>query len=152
MSSPKAAVYLRGISASPGLARGPLVRLEEGVRTGTRAPASGPDDPARLRSAIALACAELTTLMQRASDPDAEALLAFQVAMLQDPVVAEPAFTAIGARVPPEQAWLDRKSTRLNSSHLVISYAVFCLKKKSHTTLPRPRFAISGRTLCHLSP
>src|SRR5256885_11717091 len=31
----------------------------------------------------------------------------------------------------------DRKSTRLNSSHLVISYAVFCLKKKkqSHVTL-----------------
>src|ERR1039457_2956799 len=30
----------------------------------------------------------------------------------------------------------DRKSTRLNSSHLVISYAVFCLKKKTkqHTT------------------
>src|SRR2546426_6133675 len=26
--------------------------------------------------------------------------------------------------------WRDRKSTRLNSSHLVISYAVFCLKKK----------------------
>src|SRR5256885_11404272 len=32
----------------------------------------------------------------------------------------------------------DRKSTRLNSSHLVISYAVFCLKKKLHTrTSPR---------------
>src|SRR5256885_11518003 len=28
----------------------------------------------------------------------------------------------------------DRKSTRLNSSHLVISYAVFCLKKKTKTT------------------
>src|SRR5256885_9739614 len=28
------------------------------------------------------------------------------------------------------RALLDRKSTRLNSSHLVISYAVFCLKKK----------------------
>src|SRR5438045_7817385 len=27
---------------------------------------------------------------------------------------------------------LDRKSTRLNSSHLGISYAVFCLKKKKH--------------------
>ena len=26
----------------------------------------------------------------------------------------------------------DRKSTRLNSSHVVISYAVFCLKKKNH--------------------
>src|SRR5256885_7073927 len=31
------------------------------------------------------------------------------------------------ARVPADE---DRKSTRLNSSHLVISYAVFCLKKK----------------------
>src|SRR6266446_7187150 len=29
-----------------------------------------------------------------------------------------------------DQAEVDRKSTRLNSSHLVISYAVFCLKKK----------------------
>src|SRR2546426_6533475 len=29
-------------------------------------------------------------------------------------------------------ARVDRKSTRLNSSHLVISYAVFCLKKKQH--------------------
>src|SRR5688500_19573117 len=29
---------------------------------------------------------------------------------------------------------LDRKSTRLNSSHLVISYAVFCLKKKTNRT------------------
>src|SRR3712207_7613006 len=28
----------------------------------------------------------------------------------------------------------DRKSTRLNSSHANISYAVFCLKKKKHTT------------------
>src|SRR5256885_12270461 len=29
---------------------------------------------------------------------------------------------------------IDRKSTRLNSSHLVISYAVFCLKKKQQST------------------
>src|SRR2546426_6748862 len=38
----------------------------------------------------------------------------------------------------------DRKSTRLNSSHLVISYAVFCLKKKKqrntkHTAVKRRR-------------
>src|SRR5688500_20075425 len=31
---------------------------------------------------------------------------------------------------PPQARPADRKSTRLNSSHLVISYAVFCLKKK----------------------
>src|SRR5256885_6763247 len=37
-----------------------------------------------------------------------------------------PAHRSRGAR--------DRKSTRLNSSHLVISYAVFCLKKKKNTT------------------
>src|SRR3712207_8810094 len=30
-------------------------------------------------------------------------------------------------------AWLDRKSTRLNSSHANISYAVFCLKKKNES-------------------
>src|SRR6202521_1821080 len=32
----------------------------------------------------------------------------------------------------------DRKSTRLNSSHLRISYAVFCLKKKEKKATPRP--------------
>src|SRR5438034_3457016 len=32
----------------------------------------------------------------------------------------------------------DRKSTRLNSSHTVISYAVFCLKKKNRTSLKEP--------------
>src|SRR5256885_3055278 len=38
----------------------------------------------------------------------------------------------------------DRKSTRLNSSHLVISYAVFCLKKKKpEPRRPRPS-ALSG--------
>src|SRR3712207_8726257 len=31
---------------------------------------------------------------------------------------------------------LDRKSTRLNSSHAIISYAVFCLKKKINYTKP----------------
>src|SRR5256885_6968693 len=36
------------------------------------------------------------------------------------------------------QRKLDRKSTRLNSSHLVISYAVFCLKKKKSTRLSWP--------------
>src|SRR2546429_2044392 len=33
----------------------------------------------------------------------------------------------------PRKAPADRKSTRLNSSHGYISYAVFCLKKKKHT-------------------
>src|SRR5689334_24002714 len=36
---------------------------------------------------------------------------------------------ALGGR-PRHGGWQDRKSTRLNSSHSSISYAVFCLKKK----------------------
>src|SRR5256885_6369535 len=36
------------------------------------------------------------------------------------------------ARRFADEAGQDRKSTRLNSSHLVISYAVFCLKKKKY--------------------
>src|SRR5256885_17128167 len=38
------------------------------------------------------------------------------------------------ARAAPGREDQDRKSTRLNSSHLVISYAVFCLKKKNLAT------------------
>src|SRR3989442_11884579 len=38
----------------------------------------------------------------------------------------------------------DRKSTRLNSSHVRISYAVFCLKKKKYTRLSLPTRSISN--------
>src|SRR5947207_7593286 len=44
----------------------------------------------------------------------------------------EPARAADPRCAPP----VDRKSTRLNSSHTVISYAVFCLKKKKLQQLP----------------
>src|SRR5437899_3822032 len=40
----------------------------------------------------------------------------------------------------------DRKSTRLNSSHLGISYAVFCLKKKKKLTVSTTRPSIAMRT------
>src|SRR3712207_8371185 len=39
------------------------------------------------------------------------------------------------ARDLAQAAWIDRKSTRLNSSHANISYAVFCLKKKNYLYL-----------------
>src|SRR5256885_9658319 len=44
----------------------------------------------------------------------------------------------------------DRKSTRLNSSHLVISYAVFCLKKKKNQDRP-PTTSILDLTRGHES-
>src|SRR5262245_64234196 len=40
-------------------------------------------------------------------------------------------FPAARSRQRPDRSASDRKSTRLNSSHLGISYAVFCLKKKN---------------------
>src|SRR5258708_8597389 len=43
-------------------------------------------------------------------------------------VAEEVEFSGSGGREPD----IDRKSTRLNSSHQIISYAVFCLKKKTH--------------------
>src|SRR4051812_49658114 len=42
-----------------------------------------------------------------------------------------PPCTVMRTRKPPSRS--DRKSTRLNSSHMSISYAVFCLKKKRET-------------------
>src|SRR5690606_41357914 len=48
----------------------------------------------------------------------------------------EPCSVANASR--PYVLWADRKSTRLNSSHVKISYAVFCLKKKK-TDMPARR-------------
>src|SRR5256885_7722836 len=45
---------------------------------------------------------------------------------------------------------IDRKSTRLNSSHLVISYAVFCLKKKNPRSTPVHYTAHRSRVIVHL--
>src|SRR2546426_7503677 len=71
-----------------------------------------------------------------ACNPEAPAE-AFQVALLL--------FGEVAAHQPVRRSGSttasDRKSTRLNSSHLVISYAVFCLKKKKKTetdTRPTP--------------
>src|SRR5256885_3622951 len=52
----------------------------------------------------------------------------------------------------------DRKSTRLNSSHLVISYAVFCLKKKktriyeSHHSTRTPTIHLNRQLVIHGVP
>src|SRR5258708_20950015 len=43
--------------------------------------------------------------------------------------------------------YLDRKSTRLNSSHQIISYAVFCLKKKKGV---RHRLTLQQTLLCRV--
>src|SRR2546430_9510129 len=59
--------------------------------------------------------------------PVSVSVVGLPLQIVEDPVVAE---------VGSADFWFtvtDRKSTRLNSSHSQISYAVFCLKKKQHT-------------------
>src|SRR2546426_9214769 len=65
-----------------------------------------------------------TTLFRSLFTQDPEAL--------EDPDSYPVAPDATEIDVTPAVREEDRKSTRLNSSHLVISYAVFCLKKKKH--------------------
>src|SRR6202521_6235087 len=62
------------------------------------------------------------------------------------PISARPGSAPPPAAAPWDIArykFPDRKSTRLNSSHDDISYAVFCLKKKQKTTEARPRAKVA---------
>src|SRR5207253_128920 len=66
--------------------------------------------------------------------PDAVRILDFPHAVEHLTAAVQP---VLGAGTPAFTEWLDqqdRKSTRLNSSHVAISYAVFCLKKKNDFT------------------
>src|SRR3712207_8874949 len=76
------------------------------------------------RVALALALAALTSALFPAS-PAVEVPIYEVGSVAGDNVIAPFAFS-----IPKSEAEVDRKSTRLNSSHANISYAVFCLKKK----------------------
>src|SRR3989442_3406109 len=53
-------------------------------------------------------------------------------------------YVAVGTNFAAVAANTDRKSTRLNSSHVRISYAVFCLKKKNDVTMDAVALAIAA--------
>src|SRR5258708_19250464 len=75
-----------------------------------------------------------TTLFRSVADwtTDGQGLVpAFKLSQGFPNIPLEPLNDSYGA-VPIGQS-PDRKSTRLNSSHQIISYAVFCLKKKNNT-------------------
>src|SRR5215510_16098860 len=68
---------------------------------------------------------------------------------LHDALPISPASTARSSYPPCRSACRcrrDRKSTRLNSSHVAISYAVFCLKKKKK---PNPSFTLKKKKKKH---
>src|SRR5256885_3032488 len=86
--------------------------------------------PVRLRGALMVS--SQTVLVVEDNDEAREGLAVLLRREGYEVLLAEHGEEALGH--------LDRKSTRLNSSHLVISYAVFCLKKKKTTPIrPGPR-------------
>src|SRR2546426_2547961 len=77
---------------------------------------------------IELHCHSAFSFLDGASLPEQLALTASQLGY---PALALTDHHGLyGSMAFAQEAKQDRKSTRLNSSHLVISYAVFCLKKK----------------------
>src|SRR3712207_8393617 len=65
---------------------------------------------------------------------DGGALDEFQANLAKEMICADARIDGIPVGVIANQRGLDRKSTRLNSSHANISYAVFCLKKKKNSS------------------
>ena len=91
--------------------------LEEGVKTTVRVRGAAEDEAALLSSALDASRAELGALMVRTDDTDAETILAFQVAMLEDPVVTAPAFAAISENVAAATAWRAAMDSQIREFH-----------------------------------
>src|SRR2546426_4136740 len=110
---------------------------------------------------LALSLAPLAASAQQAAPAETEQRPAWDTSE-QFPPAWEKALRALGddtlylltspLRLTPESALIlggiaagvaDRKSTRLNSSHLVISYAVFCLKKKKRKPANHAPYAVT---------
>src|SRR5579859_3145044 len=98
---------LLGRPAAPGIATGPLFRLAgDAIAAGDTGKEGAAGDAGGLVRAIAAAIADLRALAARADDDGAE-ILEFQIAMLEDPALREPALDAIGAGAPVPRAWRD---------------------------------------------
>lgn len=100
------AIALTGTVAAPGMALGPLVFLTES-REPTRL------DRASLHDALKLARAELTRLIEAQDDPDAIAILEFQLAMLEDDSVVTPALERLAAGASATSAWHEAMELQL---------------------------------------
>ena len=100
----RAAHRVEGRPAAPGIALGPLVRLAA-VRHDARQHRSPEEERQALADALAASQEALGLLAREAGDADAEAILSFQVAMLEDDNLAAPAFALIGGGEVAHRAW-----------------------------------------------
>ena len=100
----RAAHRIQGRSAAPGIALGPLVRLAP-VEHGVRQYRSAAEGRQALLDALAASQEDLGALAHQAGDDEAEAILAFQIALLEDDSLIAPALARIDVGDGANQAW-----------------------------------------------
>src|SRR5712675_2824191 len=100
----RAAQRIEGRSAAPGIALGPLVRLAP-VKHDVRQHRSAAEEHQALVDALAASQVALAVLAQEVGDADAEAILSFQIALLEDDNLAAPAFALIDGGEVANRAW-----------------------------------------------
>ncbi len=93
-----------GQAAAPGLAEGRLVRLSAN-HAAARAGHGGPIEEAALLDRAIEAARDALLALAAGADPDAAEMLGFQVALLEDPALAEPAHASIQGGQPADAAW-----------------------------------------------
>src|SRR5258708_38224504 len=100
----RAARRIQGRSAAPGVALGPLVRLAP-VKHDARQDRSAAEEHQALVDALAASGQDLTVLAREMADADAQAILAFQIALREDENLAAPAFARIAGGEASNRAW-----------------------------------------------
>src|ERR1700687_2878252 len=101
----RSARRIEGKSAAPGIAWGPLVRLTP-AKYDARQHRSAAEEHQALVDALAASQARLISLAHEAGDDDeAEAILAFQIALVEDDNLTAPAFASIAGGEVANRAW-----------------------------------------------
>ena len=100
----RAAHRIEGRSAAPGIAVGPLVRLAP-AKHDARQTRSAAEEHQALVDALAASQADLISLAHEAGDDEAEAILAFQIALVEDDNLTAPAFASIAGGEAANRAW-----------------------------------------------
>jgi phosphotransferase system enzyme I (PtsI) len=96
---------VEGRSAAPGIALGPLLRLVF-AKPKTRRSGSAAAEQQALADALEASRLDLVRLAGKIEDEDAEAILSFQIALLEDENLAAPAFALTGEGEVASKAWV----------------------------------------------
>src|SRR5215470_8953627 len=100
----RAAQRIEGRPAAPGIALGPLMRLSP-VKQHARQRRSAAEEHQALVDALTASQEAIALLAREAGDDEAEAILAFQIALLEDDSLAAPAFARIAGGEAAHLAW-----------------------------------------------